>query len=119
MIGALDEAIDNAAFTESFLVRFLGSMEVKQDRGKYKQHFNPYKPSVDFKVHWRMVKNQVLHCLLTECTFKDICSYFPCAHFLRRETDKVGLGLVFRPSMNSDRYRFQILLIQIDIIVTK
>ena len=38
MIGALDEAIDNAAFTESFLVRFLGSMEVKQDRGKYKQH---------------------------------------------------------------------------------
>ena len=34
VIGALDEAIDNAAFTESFLVRFLGSMEVKQDRGE-------------------------------------------------------------------------------------
>ena len=34
VIGALDEAIESAAFTESFLVRFLGSMEVKQDRGR-------------------------------------------------------------------------------------
>lgn len=33
VIGALDQAIDTAAFTDSFLVRFLGSMEVKQDRG--------------------------------------------------------------------------------------
>lgn len=33
VINTLDQAIDNAAFIESFLVRFLGSMEVKQDRG--------------------------------------------------------------------------------------
>ncbi|WAR25976.1 DP13A-like protein [Mya arenaria] len=32
VIDSLDQAIDNAAFVESFLVRFLGSMEVKQDR---------------------------------------------------------------------------------------
>lgn len=38
VIGALDEAIDTAAFTESFLVRFLGSMEVKQDRGEQLVH---------------------------------------------------------------------------------
>lgn len=38
VIGALDEAIDSAAFTESFLVRFLGSMEVKQDRGEKLVH---------------------------------------------------------------------------------
>lgn len=33
VIESLDQAIENAAFVESFLVRFLGSMEVKQDRG--------------------------------------------------------------------------------------
>ncbi|XP_060583550.1 DCC-interacting protein 13-alpha-like [Ruditapes philippinarum] len=38
VIDALDEAIDNAAFIESFLVRFLGSMEVKQDRGEKLVH---------------------------------------------------------------------------------
>ncbi|KAH3819306.1 hypothetical protein DPMN_121040, partial [Dreissena polymorpha] len=38
VIDALDQAIDNAAFVESFLVRFLGSMEVKQDRGEKLVH---------------------------------------------------------------------------------
>ncbi|XP_053377030.1 DCC-interacting protein 13-alpha-like isoform X2 [Mercenaria mercenaria] len=38
VIDALDQAIDNAAFIESFLVRFLGSMEVKQDRGEKLVH---------------------------------------------------------------------------------
>lgn len=38
VIGALDNAIETAAFTESFLVRFLGSMEVKQDRGEKLVH---------------------------------------------------------------------------------
>ena len=33
-------------------------------------------------------------------SFKDIYSYFPCAHFLPRETGKVGLGPVFPPVMN-------------------
>ncbi|XP_052779539.1 DCC-interacting protein 13-alpha-like isoform X3 [Mya arenaria] len=38
VIDSLDQAIDNAAFVESFLVRFLGSMEVKQDRGEKVVH---------------------------------------------------------------------------------
>ncbi|KAL4227086.1 DCC-interacting protein 13-alpha [Mactra antiquata] len=38
VIESLDQAIENAAFVESFLVRFLGSMEVKQDRGEKLVH---------------------------------------------------------------------------------
>ncbi|XP_021370338.1 DCC-interacting protein 13-alpha-like isoform X1 [Mizuhopecten yessoensis] len=33
VLDTLDAAIENASFVESFLVRFLGSMEVKSDRG--------------------------------------------------------------------------------------
>ena len=47
---------------------------------------------------------------------KDICVFFRCAHFLRRETGKVGLGPVFPPSKNSDRYIFLILLFQNDVL---
>ena len=53
VIGALDEAIDNAAFTESFLVRFLGSMEVKQDRGEafWKTRRNIEETDFNFIIH--------------------------------------------------------------------
>ncbi|XP_060079212.1 DCC-interacting protein 13-alpha-like isoform X2 [Ylistrum balloti] len=34
VLDTLDAAIENASFVESFLVRFLGSMEVKSDRGE-------------------------------------------------------------------------------------
>ena len=47
--------------------------------------------------------------------FKDICGYFPCPHFPSRETWKAGLSPVFGPGMNSDHYKFQILLFQMDV----
>ena len=53
---------------------------------------------------------------LFSLSIKDICGYCPRAHFLRRETEKVRLGPVFRPSMNSDRNRFLILLFQNDVL---
>lgn len=34
VLDTLDSAIDNSTFVESFVVRFLGSMEVTTDRGK-------------------------------------------------------------------------------------
>ena len=49
--------------------------------------------------------------LLNKNTFKDICGYFPASG--KRE---IGLGPIFRPVMNSDQYRFQILLFQIDVL---
>ena len=65
----------------------------------------PFRNTVKFKYFSR---SQVL--------FKDICGYCPRAHFLRRETEKVRLGPVSRPNMNSDRYRFLILLFQNDVL---
>ena len=44
-------------------------------------HINPYKPRVHLMVHRQTVtSNQVLRCLLTECTFEnlnEIVNYYP------------------------------------------
>ena len=50
--------------------------------------------------------------------FKNNFGYFPCAPFLRRETEKAALFPSFRPLTNSNQYSFQIRLCQMDILLS-